>query len=81
MNNYRELLFALLIGIGYSEPFRISNIYLEGSDLPRPIQIVDDIVLDVEDPVVQPFRDEVEQYRFLLHLHQFHERVFVCLEE
>src|SRR2546425_12383017 len=81
MDDDGELLLALLIRICYSEPFRVANVDLESSDLPGPIEVVDNVVLHVEDPVIQPFRDEVEQYRLLLHLYQFHEGVFVCFEE
>src|SRR5712691_11993184 len=81
MDDDRELLLALLIGICYSEPFRVANVDLESSDLPWSIEVVNYVVLYVEDPVVQPFRDEVEQYRFLLYLYQFHEGVFVFFEE
>src|SRR5712692_11911890 len=66
----RELLLALLIRVSYSEPFRVADVYLKSSNLPRPIQIVNDIVFHIEDPVVQSLWNEVEQYRLLFHLHQ-----------
>src|SRR5881392_3714462 len=73
--------FSFFVGVVYVESLRVSYVNLECADLSRPIEIVDYVVLDVQDPVVVALRDKVEEERLLLYPRHFDEEVLVLLEE
>src|SRR5437773_3448924 len=73
--------FSFFVGVVDVESLRVSYVNLECADLSWPVEIVDDVVLHVQDPVIVTFRDEVQEERFLLHSRHFDEEVFVMLEE
>src|SRR5947209_9245726 len=81
VDDHRVLSFSLLVGVVDVESLRVSYVDLERADLSRSIEIVDDVVLDVQDPVIVAFWDEVEEERLLLHQGHFDEEVLVLLEE
>src|SRR6266516_4594125 len=73
--------FSFFVGVVDVESLRVSYVNLECADLPWSVEIVDDVVLHVQDPVIVTFRDEVQEERLLLHSRHFDEEVFVMLEE
>src|SRR6266705_6554876 len=73
--------FSFFVGVVDVESLRVSYVNLECADLPWSVEIVDDVVLHVQDPVIVTFRDEVQEERLLLHSRHFDEEVLVLLEE
>src|SRR5882762_10862311 len=60
---------------------RVSHVDLECADFSWPVEIVDDVVLHVQDPVVVAFWDEVQEERLPLDSRHFDEELLVVLEE
>ena len=68
MDNDRIDSLSLLVGVVNVKSLCVSDVYLESCDLSRPVQLIDYVVFDVEDPVVDAVGDKVEEDRLLLHL-------------
>src|SRR5713101_2064069 len=79
--DYWVFSFSFLVGIVDVESLCVSYVDLEGADFSWPVEIVDDVVLHVQDPVVVAFWDEVQEERLLLHSRHFDEELVVVLEE
>src|SRR5216117_1416958 len=65
----------------YVKSLCVSDVYLESRDLSQPVQIIDYVVFDVEDPVVDAVGYEVEEYWLILHLDKVEEEILVFFEE
>src|SRR5260370_12768015 len=79
--DYWVFSFSFLVGIVDVESLGVSHVDLEGADFSWPVEIVDDVVLHVQDPVVVAFWDEVQEERLLLHSRHFDEEILVVLYE
>src|SRR5260370_17404900 len=79
--DYWVFSFSFLVGIVDVESLGGRYVDLECGDFSWAVEIVDNVVFHVQDPVVVAFWDEVEEERFLLHSRHFDEELLVVLEE
>ncbi len=74
----RVLLLAVLIGVGDAKALGVADVDLDRPDLPGPLHIVQDVVLDVDRPVVvDALGIEMDEHGFVMRLHEPHEHGLV----